>query len=266
MNIIKQMFETPDTPSGKKRLNNLITRLGLGKKIKGDLMKDVVSGELGGGASTDVVKERWVSFDLSALGPVDFKDFTIYYPTKLGYQVLNELCDMFIGFAGIPYTSGDGYAVSGGVMSIGELNNIRKGVYPSDDRNFSVVALKFRETDNNNNIFIDIVGGAPQHGYYGGLGKLNMFYQQLLDHPYWINNTKEERLVLTILLYSQIIPIQHLDEEDILSQLEQGLINFGPWLSANIPEGLVDMMKIKYVNKQEELNKVIDYVTNYTGR
>jgi len=51
MNIIKQIFETPDTPSGKKRLNNLITRLGLGKKIKGDLMKDVVSGELGGGAS-----------------------------------------------------------------------------------------------------------------------------------------------------------------------------------------------------------------------
>ena len=37
MNIIKQMFETPDTPSGKKRLNNLIIRLGLGKKIKGDL-------------------------------------------------------------------------------------------------------------------------------------------------------------------------------------------------------------------------------------
>lgn len=46
MNIIKQMFETPDTPSGKKRLNNLITRLGLGKKVKGDLMKDVISGEL----------------------------------------------------------------------------------------------------------------------------------------------------------------------------------------------------------------------------
>lgn len=56
MNIIKQMFETPDTPSGKKRLNNLITRLGLGKKIKGDLMKDVVSGELGG-ASNGEVKE-----------------------------------------------------------------------------------------------------------------------------------------------------------------------------------------------------------------
>lgn len=54
MNIIKQMFETPDTPSGKKRLNNLITRLGLGKKVKGDLMKDVVSGELGGGASSEV--------------------------------------------------------------------------------------------------------------------------------------------------------------------------------------------------------------------
>lgn len=57
MNIIKQIFETPDTPSGKKRLNNLITRLGLGKKVKGDLMKDVVSGELGGGASDGEVKE-----------------------------------------------------------------------------------------------------------------------------------------------------------------------------------------------------------------
>lgn len=53
MNIIKQIFETPDTPSGKKRLNNLITRLGLGKKVKGDLMKDVVSGELGGGGDLD---------------------------------------------------------------------------------------------------------------------------------------------------------------------------------------------------------------------
>ena len=51
MNIIKQIFETPDTPSGKKRLNNLITRLGLGKKVKGDLMKDIVSGELGGANS-----------------------------------------------------------------------------------------------------------------------------------------------------------------------------------------------------------------------
>ena len=62
MNIIKQIFETPDTPSGKKRLNNLITRLGLGKKVKGDLMKDVVSGELGGGANNSEVKEWYYYF------------------------------------------------------------------------------------------------------------------------------------------------------------------------------------------------------------
>ena len=64
MNIIKQIFETPDTPSGKKRLNNLITRLGLGKKVKRDLMKDVVSGELGGGASNGEVKV-WYYKDIS---------------------------------------------------------------------------------------------------------------------------------------------------------------------------------------------------------
>lgn len=257
-----KLAELLNVDTTKENWFKLLSKKGINPKTV-----NAVSKGGGGGDSTDVVKERWVSLDLSAVGPVDFKDFTIYYPTKLGYQVLNELCDMFIGFAGIPYTSGDGHAISGGVMSIGELNNIRKGVHPGDDKNFNVVALKFRETDNNNNnIFIDIVGGAPQHSYYGGLGNLNMFYQQLLDHPYWINNTKEERLVLTILLYTQIILINRLDEENILSQLEQGLINFGPWLSANIPEGLVDMMKIKYVNKQEELNKVIDYVTNYTGR
>ena len=55
MNIIKQIFDLPDTPSGKKRLNNLITRLGLGKKIKGDLMKDVVSGELGGDSNEEYI-------------------------------------------------------------------------------------------------------------------------------------------------------------------------------------------------------------------
>ena len=49
MNIIKQIFETPDTPSGKKRLNNHITRLGLGKKQKGEVLKNVINGELGGG-------------------------------------------------------------------------------------------------------------------------------------------------------------------------------------------------------------------------
>lgn len=64
MNIIKQIFETPDTPSGKKRLNNLITRLGLGKKVKGDLMKDVVSGELGGTSSSSKLKSRKVCWKL----------------------------------------------------------------------------------------------------------------------------------------------------------------------------------------------------------
>ena len=56
MNIIKQIFETPDTPSGKKRLNNLITRLGLGKKQKGEVLKNVINGELGGGS---VEYNRW---------------------------------------------------------------------------------------------------------------------------------------------------------------------------------------------------------------
>ena len=78
MNIIKQIFETPDTPSGKKRLNNLITRLGLGKKVKGNLMKDVVSGDLGG----DVKKYGYYRispdiFNLVAEGREQFYGFII---------------------------------------------------------------------------------------------------------------------------------------------------------------------------------------------
>ena len=76
MNIIKQMFETPDTPSGKKRLNNLITRLGLGKKVKGDLMKDVVSGELGGG-SNEVKEYKYYKV------LVDLKDTNFMTTTQL---------------------------------------------------------------------------------------------------------------------------------------------------------------------------------------
>ena len=52
MNIIKQIFETPDTPSGKKRLNNLITRLGLGKKQKGEVLIDLMTLEVGCSEST----------------------------------------------------------------------------------------------------------------------------------------------------------------------------------------------------------------------
>lgn len=48
MNIIKEMLNLPDTPSGKKKLNKLITKLGLGKKQKGDILKNVVSGDIGG--------------------------------------------------------------------------------------------------------------------------------------------------------------------------------------------------------------------------
>lgn len=73
MNIIKQIFETPDTPSGKKRLNNLITRLGLGKKVKGDLMKNVVSGELGGGNGNAEVKDWYYTFD----GPQFAEDYNL---------------------------------------------------------------------------------------------------------------------------------------------------------------------------------------------
>lgn len=53
MNIIKEMLNLPDTPSGKKKLNKLITKLGLGKRQKGDILKNVVSGDIGGGASKD---------------------------------------------------------------------------------------------------------------------------------------------------------------------------------------------------------------------
>ena len=53
MNIIKEMLNLPDTPSGKKKLNKLITKLGLGKKQKGDILKNVVSGDIGGVASKD---------------------------------------------------------------------------------------------------------------------------------------------------------------------------------------------------------------------
>lgn len=79
MNIIKQMFETPDTPSGKKRLNNLITRLGLGKKVKGDLMKDVVNGELGGGASGEITLN-----DIFNIHP--YKEIIKEYPYPCTYD------------------------------------------------------------------------------------------------------------------------------------------------------------------------------------
>lgn len=53
MNIIKEMLNLPDTPSGKKKLNKLITKLGLGKKQKGDILKNVVSGDIGGGSGKE---------------------------------------------------------------------------------------------------------------------------------------------------------------------------------------------------------------------
>lgn len=53
MNIIKEMLNLPDTPSGKKKLNKLITKLGLGKKQKGDILKNVVNNELGGSSNSE---------------------------------------------------------------------------------------------------------------------------------------------------------------------------------------------------------------------
>ncbi len=57
MNIIKEMLNTPDTPSGKKKLNKLITKLGLGKKQKGDIIKSVVNNELG-----DASKDEYIYY------------------------------------------------------------------------------------------------------------------------------------------------------------------------------------------------------------
>ena len=59
MNIIKEMLNLPDTPSGKKKLNKLITKLGLGKKQKGDILKNVVSGDIGGGGAS---KDEYVYY------------------------------------------------------------------------------------------------------------------------------------------------------------------------------------------------------------
>lgn len=53
MNAIKEILNTPDTPSGKKKLNKLITKLGLGKKQKGDILKNVVNNELGGSSNSE---------------------------------------------------------------------------------------------------------------------------------------------------------------------------------------------------------------------
>lgn len=57
MNIIKEMLNLPDTPSGKKKLNKLITKLGLGKKQKGDILKNVVSGDIGNGGGASLASK-----------------------------------------------------------------------------------------------------------------------------------------------------------------------------------------------------------------
>lgn len=62
MNIIKEMLNTPDTPSGKKKLNKLITKLGLGKKQKGDILKNVVSGDIGGASKNPFTEYLYFKF------------------------------------------------------------------------------------------------------------------------------------------------------------------------------------------------------------
>lgn len=232
-------------------------------------IKDLVgSGDNGGGNSSGEVKERWVSIDISTVNPdLDFKELTVYYPTKLGYRVLNELCDMFIGLAAIQYSSGNGYAISGGTMNIGELNNIRKGVTDYADKQFVVRALKFREV-NNSNKFIDIAAGAPQHTYEGGLGNLDTLslYPILLNHNFWKDKNKEERLFLTVFAYSVVMEMKQVDEDVLLKDLYNNNITIEDLFVQNgITEEFINMFPLIYINKEEELNKVIEYINNYDG-
>lgn len=67
MNIIKEMLNLPDTPSGKKKLNKLITKLGLGKKQKGDILKNVVNGNISNGGGGVDIKEWYYSIDVEKM-------------------------------------------------------------------------------------------------------------------------------------------------------------------------------------------------------
>jgi hypothetical protein len=225
----------------------------------------------GGSGASGEAKERWVSIDISAInpGPLEFKDFSIYEPTELGHRILNELCDMFIGWAAIPYTSGNGYSISGGTMNVGELNNKRKGVDSEgrEDKSFRVRAFKFREVSNSNK-FIDIVGGLPQHPYEGGLGNLDTlaWYPILLNHSFWNDKNEEERLFLTIILYNTLVLMLGLNEDTIINDLYTNNITIEDLFIQNNMTEVANALKLIYVNKEEELNKTIEYMTNYNGR
>lgn len=242
----------------------------LSKRDNTGEIKDLGSGD-GGSASNDEVKERWVSVYNSADtgGPVDFKEFNIYFKSELGYRILNELCDVFIGWAAIPYTSGNGYSISGGTMNIGELNNLRKGVDSEGraDKQFMVRAFKFREI-NDSNKFIDIVDGNSQQPYKGGLGNLDTLslYPILLNHNFWNNKNREERLLLTITIYSILVSMKQIDEDTLLKDLYDNNITIEDlFIQNDVTEEFINMFSLMYVNKEEELNKVIEYITNYNG-
>lgn len=48
MNILKEIFNLPNTNAGRKRRYNLLNRLGIEKRDKAVVSKEIESGELGG--------------------------------------------------------------------------------------------------------------------------------------------------------------------------------------------------------------------------
>lgn len=98
MNIIKEMLNLPDTPSGKKKLNKLITKLGLGKKQKGDILKNVVSGDIGGGGNEDVLKVSYYivnTRDGEEMILSTLRSICIFY-NMFGYKFLEGGTDEYV--------------------------------------------------------------------------------------------------------------------------------------------------------------------------
>lgn len=225
-------------------------------------IKDLTGSGNSNGSSSEEPSEKWVSF--YALGE---PEHIAHLPTKLGAMIISEVCDMAIGYALVPYSSGNGFACSGGTMNINEINNTRPAPSPYKSKPFNITALKIRD-DINTNKFIDRKEGTPQQNYDGGLGRyLEAINTMLLDHGLWTNYPYQERVILTMFAYGVIVMMSGVDEQEFLSytsfkKLFEDTLDMLGLSSINDLESAI---QLTYLNKQEELNRVLDIVNNYEG-